>query len=408
MPKDHHNHLHPVSSSEPINLGDYGALTDSLMPHELGPEELFIKAQELLDHAGQETIVNGMTSIATPQSVELELEGSPLFARLATTTINGEPTKLPTIIFCKDDDFKSIRTQNGYFGALEFNGRAGVHLIAGEGDALETDDPKHLELTRTIIERISDDFIETQEENQRTILENEAAHHAKNEAQTRHEANVRAQRLERISYFAKRAGGAFVAFALFWAPQLVDSHPDATIGAVPMPLPIEWVVDWNNHVDHVAQGFAEPKGVLAVGIDQKVGSIPLIADYDTQNVPDASVTESNGIADASKGKRSNDNGIYEGEQSRPGLYQSDFDFGQHSESALTAEFNKSGYYDIKGDFTDGKTVIFTQTPGLNKMVRVEVIDATTLRVYKKLDAPKNSKGSVFIYQKPEKEDILGF
>lgn len=65
---------------------------------------------------------------------------------------------------------------------------------------------------------------------------------------------------------------------------------DANYNDIQMPAPVEWIVDINNHIDHLAQGFDKPEG--AVKIDEEYKSnLPLLEDYDTQNVPSTSTVD---------------------------------------------------------------------------------------------------------------------
>lgn len=206
----------------------------------------------------------------------------------------------------------------------------------------------------------------------------------KTQAMLREKNHADRQQRRRI---AKSIGALAATVALLYGHSLVDNHLDATIGGIPLPQPIEAIVDWANMPDHTATAFSKPEHAAPITVGDKNVTIPFVATYDTHEAPDASYLP---LEDQ-----------YGGEVIKPGLWESDFDFGYHPKTRSTkksAQFDDRDCYTINGNFLKGKTWVFTQTPDINKHITLNVVDSDRARVCKKDPEAKDFNGSLYFWQ----------
>lgn len=376
-----------VPDNQGVDLSEFEALRSSLGPESeagLSGEVagLHYTAEALLEQAGKETTINGLAGVATPQSYQVRMGEVPMYARLgrlapgkSQTTSETDP---PKVIFCTTSDFNRIRTPN--IGALSFtDGLYGPQLIAVNGTEPVIDDPKYIELTKTIVADLSRQYDETKQR-ERANKSYEARR-----KQARRETRMRI------------VGGLAVAGLLLYGQPIAEmamgKHIDAKLGPVPMPAPVEWVVDMAHIDEHEATAFGKPDGALPLEVGATSIRIPVISNYDTGGVPDASYVRGNGDSNG---------GVYVREQVDLGLWRSNFSFDDPSSDNKNARpdvrFDPDGCYNIYGNYSDGKSSVFSQTPNINNLVELDLVNASTLKVCKKPDAPDHSVGDIDIYR----------
>ena len=389
----------PTQQATPVDISDMGVLSDTLRAKEPTIGELCEHAADILNRGGAETTVNNISGFATKQSYKVVLDKQPLYARLACKLDkDGTPNGPLSVIFCKGSDFSNIRTNNDYFSALTFDS-SGNHLVAGTGRDPVTDDPKTIQLVTTLVGKLSEELHKDEEAGRTARAKAEAAERKATEVAAQEAAKQEIEekwerylRHNRRVHRSKVAAAWLIVAALSYAPEIVDTaigqHVDVpTIGSVPIfPYEVEMFVDGNNAPDHTAQGFSRPAGALAISAGEPTVSLPLLPEYNTKGVPNASMND--GL------------GNYDGELSKPGLYVSDFSTKPKAgNDYFDGDYGKNNCYPIDGDFREGKTSVFTETPGLDKIVSLSVVNVTTLNVCKLPNVPKNAGGTIYLYQK---------
>lgn len=167
------------------------------------------------------------------------------------------------------------------------------------------------------------------------------------------------------------------------------TNEDAKVGFIPLPAPIELLVDGFNMPDHKAQGFAPPEGALVVSIGaEQSTNIPILPHYRTDGVPDSS------------------NDYSDKNESKPGLYRVDIPEDDTVVRGL-GNLPRDKVYDINGcmiveaDLTGDKTSVFTLTSGLADKITVFGANEDTLVICSKDETPLSDfpeDGSIYIYQ----------
>lgn len=343
---------------ERIELGGVAGLSEAL--EGLSPESLCRRAKLILDHSGVKSTVNGFPGRVTPYAQEVEIDGRILYARLADVEDPGitNESVLVSIVFDEDPN-TDVKTIDPF--AFTFREVMGdITLFTSNGIEPILDNPEHLAVARGIIDGIG-------KEHQEDIL------------QKRQAAALRMDRLK------SSIGNAWNKFTEFFGEDDIDgtrkavagwgavilsltySHAfytnvDATIGPIPMPQPIELIVDMNNASDHTAQAFGEPDGATSLVVGD-AGPIPLVVDFDTGGAPSGLFVNS---MDGS--------GRFE---SREGLYE--FTTTSDRVDGL-GSLNNEGCTTVSGDFQEGVSQIFTQDAATAETASYEVLNADELEV----------------------------
>lgn len=160
---------------------------------------------------------------------------------------------------------------------------------------------------------------------------------------------------------------------------------DAKVGPVPMPQPIEFIVDWNNAPDHKAEGFPKPDGAAELSLSNQVVSPPLLTDYDTSGAPDALYEEfvfAESVTNPANIRR----------QVRPGLWEVKYSLPYTPRNG-EKDVLGNGCIALFGNFTDGRTSVFTQDVGTE--VGISVLDADVAMICGATD--NHVDGSVFVH-----------
>ncbi len=402
-----------TDSNRNISLGDvFPELASNLRKGNVTPvKDLFDRATVLLREAGKQTYINNVPAITTPYGHASELDGKTLYARIASYDVK---TKQPEfIVFDETENWEDIVSENPQ--ALRFQEVLGEIVIA----------------TSNGIEPVTGDRLEEYVSLVKVIVDDIATQHAKAKRTAAEAKATRKQALKRKlvsplqkakDYYGSQEGSrdyknlgrermantlspiviGAVLLGVFYGPQIIALDADARLWSVPLPQPIEAIVDWANAPDHDAQGFAKPEGAAPIVVGQPVTEIPLLPAYSTQDAPDASY------------ENSWDTG-YDFDESRPGLYASDFDGSYHPERKTctsgtganqyqypcdprSAKFGDDGCYVILGNYRTGMTEVFTQTPGLNGKLTVEATDTKNLRVCLTDPKDETTNGTLYVYQ----------
>jgi hypothetical protein len=355
-------------------------------------EFLYQGAVDLLSKdSSQHATINGIKAITTKHAYPVNIDGQQFYARLAR---QGEDTS-PFVVFGETDSATDIHSASPTALKFATNDQGRMSVFINQGLEGMYDDSRYVRLMGQVVEKIGE-----QTEIDRKLAE-ERKHRIKRGLGAAARGIGRATGAPRRFYTdnwdgstrRKWTAGLLITAGVLYGPVPFDNHPDATVGGFPMPTPIELIVDLANMPDHKAQNYAAPEGALNVAVGQPINEVPLLVNY-----------RSNGVPDASNNAGTNpEGGLYGGEHSKPGLYVSDFDFAYYPETGSekdSAQFHADGCYDIDGDYTAGTTKIFTQTPDLNKIVHLNVEDPQHLSVCKNDPNAKVGKGSIYVYQKP--------
>jgi hypothetical protein len=377
--------LENIGAGEPeplLDITNDTTLAEALTAEEPNIADLALRAEALLNETGKVTTIDGLSVTATPESSPVKLRDNILHARLARYL--GSTADFPSIVFCTNDDFSNLQTTNNYFSALVFRKPAEeVHLVAGNGYNPVVDKDEHVKIAQTIIDDLAgQNRIKVAAEKQKTIADEKKA------AEIAEEKRIAAiEKRENILDYAIFAGEivGYVALvgALLWGPQALDiKHIDAKIGPVWMPDFVEWLVDANNMPDHRATGFPQPAGALPLSFGTSVNDVPFLTNYNANNAPQATFHSISASA-------------IPYDESKPGLYSSNFNFDKTKKDSKPADF----CYDIRGNYILGKTVVFTQTPHFNDAVTLDIKTSNSLEVCKKPSYKDSYSGSVLLYQK---------
>lgn len=378
-------------------------------------------AEDLLQKCGQEATINGRPATVTKYACEIDGDNVEDVRTFYVRAAQFEAGTQPFIVFGQTSDSRRIRARSPM--ALTFSGVGeGTMVISNRGMEPIENDPEEVALVGKILENIGEQYADSKHRVRRGLSSASSIARDKS-VELREWSGVAKQRIReyysdgtpyehtgneifdlsreddtvgnrRLIKAAAVAGIGAVLYGHMVPSVMHGNFGDARIfSIIPLPQPIELIVDWNNHVDHVAQGFDEPDGAATAVVGQPIDHIPLLSDYITLDVPDASYSNMGG---------------YQSDESRPGLYKSDFDASYHGRvhtdsygthvDRNNAEFNDQGCYTILGDYTDGKSTVFTQTAGLDEKIELRVRDAESLDVCLKNPKDTTAKGSVYVWQ----------
>ena len=214
------------------------------------------QAVRILEHGGVSSAVNAIPAKITPWFKGLEIDGVMHFARLAQYE-KDEQQPLPFVVLARDQEVP-VTTPSP--SLLTFrDGLGHISLIVSNSLNPLVDDERYVSLVANIISDISEQY-------QEDVLNRESV---TTQARRRFRAATQAVKEyfndgEYSEFFGDRGDRrTFVALAMSVTALLGYGHlpftgADAKIGPIPMPQPIEFLVDWNNAPDHKAQSFDEP------------------------------------------------------------------------------------------------------------------------------------------------------
>lgn len=373
-------------------------------------------AEDLLQKCGQEATINGRPANVTKYACEIDGDNVEDVKTFYARAAQFEPGTQPFIVFGQSSDSRRIRARSPM--ALTFSGVGdGTMVLSNRGIEPVENNPDEIALVGKILENIGEQYADSKNRVRRSL--SRATRYAKDvtldtkkrlqdyytdERPFDHTGKDILIELDRDKdtvgnrRLIKTAAAIGIGSVLYghMIPSVLHGNLGDARLIIPLPQPIEAIVDWNNHVDHVAQGFDKPDGAAPAVVGQPINHIPLLNDYISIDVPDASYGADNFW------------NSYQGEESRPGLYESDFDASYHPGVSVSqygthslrdsAEFNSEGCYTILGDYTDGKSMVFTQTADINQKIELKVRDAESLDVCLKNPDDTSAKGSVFVWQ----------
>lgn len=357
-------------------------------------------AGDLLAECGVDAAINGRPSVVTKYACEVDASTDELsktyYARVAQ--YKNHPS--PFIVFGEDDSSKKVVARNPQ--AITFSNLGEEAMLnVQNGLDVSVNSTNHLAIVNNILETIGTKYADEK----MTASERRAERARKIGGATKSVIEgfkSIPHKIERdwndtySNNISRKAITTVVGLGVLYGPQIAAGHADAKLFGIPMPQPIELLVDINNAPDHKAQAFDAPQGAAEVHVGQDITDIPMLTGYSTAGAPDASFNSS-AIG-------------YQFDESRPGLYESDFNAadrnsayypatdGQDRGNQKSADFGDDGCYTVLGDYADGKTVVFTQTAGLDGKIKVKAVNQRELQVCLTNPSDANAKGSVFIYQ----------
>lgn len=406
-----------ATNNEKISIANLPELQDRLNNPAGNPEtaqssHLYAIADEMLSdvNATFKTRLGGRQVTVT--KFTCPIEDSVHYARLArfVPRSHDETSASDTmILFDTTDSQNSIKTNNPNGGIPfhdELDGSVSIFMNRGAEPLNDEEKEKYLQIAGAIIGNLNGKYtelvsqIETEQEAKKHRIRKGAGAAARGvggaiTSPYKFFTNPKSRSAfdtykTKGSYRRAWAVWLAVAAGINYGHLPFDDHPDAKIGDVPMPYPIEWFVDWANIPDHQATGFAKPDGALDIAYGHDVGKIPILPNYRTDGVPN---TSSIPEVDAA----------YKGEFSKPGLWEANFSESYNPEKGWDREDAQfiNGCFTIDGDYNEGKTEVFSKTEGVNDMITLNMPNSWTLEVCKKDNAPDDFKGSLFIYQIPD-------
>ncbi len=87
-----------------------------------------------------------------------------------------------------------------------------------------------------------------------------------------------------LGYFSPVIAMGGLALVLMYSTVWRDN--DTNIGPIKAPSPVEWLVDWNNRPDHIAQSFTQvPDLEMISSKDNDEFQIPVLEDYSAEGAP---------------------------------------------------------------------------------------------------------------------------
>lgn len=342
------------------------------------------QAIRTIEHGGISSAVNGIPAKVTPWFRELDADGIKYFARLAQYE-KDEQQQLPFVVLAREEEMPVTTHSPGLITFKETLGH--ISLVVSNGLDPLVDDERYISLVNEIITDIGKQYHE----------------HVRN----KEGASVRARKL--LVGMKKKIGAYFsdrdpddvfdfedkgmrrkaVAIALTGVGVLGYGHlpftnADAEIGPIPMPQPIELLVDWNNMPDHRAQSFGAPPEEAKELISGEQGSIPMLTDYNTEGAPSGFNGDTAGSI---KGRTI---------ESKPGLYrfkQSD------TRKLLDVNQPEKGCIEVTGSFQHDQAQIFTQDNATAEHARYEVLNSDLLRVCLTEGAPEGINADFYIWSR---------
>lgn len=352
------------------------------------PASLCAEAETLIANYGTDSTVNGLAAkISAEYSLRQDIGDRPLYVRLAKLKKPGAGDELPFIVFAEDD---RIPVKTPRLRALRFQEYVGdISLVALNGPNPEPvmNDERYLKLVTEITLDIESKSAEGTE-----------AARARREAQKHRFTKAIAgwfmdkAKPDYSEYFDTVGQRRTVAVASSLIALLLSyghvpfGNEDVKIGPLPMPQPIELLVDWNNAPDHKAQSFKEPLEAAELRISDDEMPIPVLDAYDTKGVPDASYID----AQYSILK----------EESRPGLYRVDFAFSTPKPVTEGKETKPTqrNCVTVLGDYHTGVSRVFTQDLTTAQHMRAIVSNTRHLNVCEIEGAPEGLRGSFYVWQ----------
>ncbi len=352
------------------NLPELARNLDPILGESNTADSLCATSEGLLSSRAIETTINGIPSLVSPWACEVPFGERTLHARIAKLKKPQEGNELPIIIF-GDKPGPNITTTNLF--ALRFKESAvgDVSLMTQNGLDPLLDDERYVELARTIIDDISSQYTQdnlARQARKHRISKAVKAYFMDNERPYYHSSFDTIGERRRVTL-----GASILALVLSYG-HLPFGNVDAKIGPVPMPYPVEAVVDIDNRSDHAALGFNEPQQGVELRIGDKNVRLPLLDSYDTSGVPDA--TFSNGTS-----MKADDF-----ELSKPGLYKVEF----------VSSVREGECETVRGDYRNGVSKAFTQDSTIVDNVRLNVKSAKELDVCAVADV--NFTGSLYVWQ----------
>jgi len=359
-----------------IDISDYGVLSEALTPSDTTINKLARTAENLLEHVGISTLVNGEPARVTNLAVPVSLRDQPLYARLAyPTTRPNTLVDMPAIIFCTNKNTDNITTNDGYFSALLFNGGKfeGTHLIAGNGHKPAVDDPEHVTLANTIIQGLTDQYKDVQQKER-----------AAQAAQEKADRETIEQRKARLRGTGKVLGSLTAATVLLYGPQVIQHDTiDARSGWMVWPDVVEWIVDAANYSEHIAQGYSKPPEARTLHPGQTVTALPVIPSFGKQEVINVDAN------------RDSHDGSHVAGKVEPGLYQTHFSI---KDASAVKRLDADGCYTVKGDFANGRTSVFTNSRAFNESAYIKVVSNKEAEVCLRAIVPRDFHGTAYFYE----------
>ncbi len=282
------------------------ALRTSLTPETVTRGEiswLVDACHQVLAEAAVDTVINGRPVRVSEHAHEFTLDRSRYYLRIAQFDApEGERQKDQDIEFLFDatPDAETIVTPNPYALRLQRMGSS-YELVLDNDMKPIVNDPDSFALAQDVVADIS-----TQSMKQRVVRKTlgeraleftQAAHISWNNY-----FNDMTQR--RKSYptqpplvfttrggFRKAAWGSVAALSLAGFGHVPFGHVDAHVGPLPLPQPVELIVDMSNEKEHRADGFSPPDQAIIVSANSNEAAIPLVPEYNTDGVPSAKKTK---------------------------------------------------------------------------------------------------------------------
>jgi hypothetical protein len=367
-----------------------------------GADMLLANAHMLLEQNGVDSTVNGLRARVTEDYALVVLGGKDYRARVAQV---GEQQKRgrksaqsrQTLIVFDEDEDVAVRTASPF--AITFRDFAGDTdlVVANNMDPLVGDD-RYAKLVQDILANIGQKALERQastpsrwQELQDKLASRRSIGKVLDDYFRSRQAITHNSFFDTVGERRRFVRGVFGVVALMYA-HVPFMNSDAEIASVPMPLPVEVIVDLANRPDHKATGFSEPIGATQLVIGEEPVRMALLPDYNTSDAPDTTYSDFNKIPRYNESKR--------------GLYaltvpETDTFYDSETEEYVPLINPATGCYDIRANTSGGRTLVFTQSPHLVDQVTVQAVSAESIEVcpveYVKLD--QLVEGKIYFFQR---------
>lgn len=381
---------------EHLSVSEFPELARALTENRSALEALHMSAAALLERDGTDSTINGLPAVVTETYSVVPVNGKSYFARigaLKASKKNGSVDDQRLLVVFDEDEDTKVRTLNPYALYFKEFGSVASLVVANELDPI-LDNEKYAGLVQAIVDDIHrkvslSDTEKTEARQRRRSMYNPFKLLSNYFDSTKRTSDGLLFRYDTLGDKRRSRLQKLAVVAIAYA-HLPFGSPDAKIGPVPMPFPIEFAVDVNNSSDHRAQGFEKPEAAATVIIGAEAVSIPLLPDYDTSGVPDT--TFISGF---------NEYTVYN--ESKQGLYEQDIpedSVASHQDNPWPLFNSETRCYEVKAATMDGKTSIFTQSVAIaeNVVARSSTQDILELCLKNGVSIAELDKGSVFIYQ----------
>lgn len=208
--------------------------------------------------------IGGKKARISIDSIPIEIDGDSLHAKIAF--LNGSKD-ISYLIYDNDSNVRDIENVHLLKLLAPSNGRLSPVLMLNDEDITSSvNNEVDYKTAKAITKGIWTQVYERQEK--------------RAEERKSRFKNIK----EELGYFGPVIAMGGLALALMYSTVWRDN--DTNIGPVKAPSPVEWLVDWNNRPDHMAQGFIEVPDLDVITSEDSEGFVlPVLENNNTEGAP---------------------------------------------------------------------------------------------------------------------------